>query len=86
MAFTPLAIAAAIGLVGLIIGAVVSHLRAGDPIVKPAAAVVIRKESRRNTPSRFRLHLCRGHAQLIETGRVHCSGGRPSKCSRESLA
>ncbi|WP_051163202.1 DoxX family protein [Nocardia brevicatena] len=41
LAFTPLAIIAATGLVGLIIGAVVCHVRAGDPVVKPAAAVIV---------------------------------------------
>lgn len=41
LALKPLAIVSAISLVGLTIGAVVCHLRAGDPRVKPAAAVVM---------------------------------------------
>lgn len=41
LALKPLAIVSAIGLVGLTIGAVVCHLRANDPRIKPAAAAVM---------------------------------------------
>jgi uncharacterized membrane protein YphA (DoxX/SURF4 family) len=41
LAFAPLAVAAATGLVGLAVGAVVCHVRAGDPVVKPIAAALV---------------------------------------------